>query len=171
VSARRLFCDADTEFLCPQCLHINSSVAFLMTTAHRKATITGTAGRFLWRSFINVSDLFTLVVSYYYFWTLLKALQLMCTGLLTAQFPVLAYFLSKRRKWASLDIRMLVCVCVWERDREREREREKGRERQTDRQRQPVQLEVLKQLILFYGSRKDSYDKEGEFNTMFSYNQ
>ena len=34
-----------------------------------------------------------------------------------------------------------------------------------------LQLEVLKQLILFYESQIDSYDTEGEVNTMFSYNQ
>ena len=67
---------------------------------------------------------------------------------------------------------MLVCVCVCVCVCERERERERGEsERKRDRERQPVQLEVLKQLILFYESRKDSYNTEGEVNTMFSDNQ
>ena len=127
MSARRLFCDVDKELLCLQYIHINCSVVFVMTTTNRKVYITGTAGRFLWRSLINVPDIFTLVVSYY-FSTLLKALQLMCTGLLTPQFSVLTYFLSKRRKWASLEICMLVCVCVCVcvcvRERERERQTE-----------------------------------------------
>jgi len=59
------------------------------------------------------------------------------------------------------DQHVFVCVCVRERERE---------ERERKRQRQPVQLEVLKQQILFYESRKSSYT-EGEVNTMFSNNQ
>ena len=51
---------------------------------------------------------------YHYFSTLQTALQFMCIGLLPPRLPVLAHFLSKRRKWAFLEIRM----------RERERERE-----------------------------------------------
>lgn len=56
----------------------------------------------------------------------------------------------------SSDQHACVCMC----------ERERGGERERKRQRQPVQLEVLKQLILFYESRKSSYNKKGEVNTM-----